>query len=61
MSYLAAVRSLKILFRPHLWGKELYTQMGFIVQTIVGDRYIHRRGMSVVSLKAQLVQNRVRN
>ena len=40
------------LFRPHLWGGgELYTQMGFFVQTILADRYIHRSEMLVVSLK----------
>ena len=43
----------KYLFRPHLWGKELYTQMGFFfVQWILADRYIRRREMWVVSLKS---------
>ena len=26
-------------------GEELYTQMGFFVQSISADRYIHRREM----------------
>ena len=34
-----------LLFRPHLWGKELYTQMDFFLQSILADRYIHRREM----------------
>ena len=34
-------------------GEELYTQMGFfIVQSILADRYIHRREMWVVSLES---------
>ena len=37
---------------PHLWGEELYAQMVFFVQTILADRYIHRREMCVVSLKS---------
>ena len=41
-----------LLFRPHLWGEELYTQMVFFVQSILADRYIHRREMWVVSLKS---------
>ena len=36
---------LSLLFRRHLWREELYTQMGFFVQPILGDRYIHRREM----------------
>ena len=44
--------ALLLLFRPHLWGEELSTQMGFFVQTILADRYIHRRKMRVVSLKS---------
>ena len=24
---------------PHLWGKELYTQMGFFVRSNLADRY----------------------
>ena len=35
--------TIKLLFRPHLWGEELYTQMVFFVQSILADRYIHRR------------------
>ena len=43
----------RIFFVPtHLWGEELYTQMGFFVQLIFADRYIHRREMWVVSLKS---------
>ena len=38
------------MFRTHLW-EELYTQMGFFVQSILAARYIHRREMWVVSLK----------
>ena len=41
-----------LLFRPPLWGEELYTQMGFFVQSILADRCIHRREMWVVSLKS---------
>ena len=33
-------------------GEELYTQMGFFVQTILADRYNHRREVWVVSLKS---------
>ena len=40
----------KLLFRPLLRGEELYTQMGFFVQTILADRYIHRRELRLVSL-----------
>ena len=40
-----------LLFRPHLWGEKLYTQMCFFVQTILADRYIHRREVRVASLK----------
>ena len=32
-------------------GEELYNQMGFFVQTILADRYIHRRKMRLVSLE----------
>ena len=32
-----------LLFRPTLVGEELYTQMGFFVQSILADRYNHRR------------------
>ena len=54
------IKQQKLLFRPHLWGggwgggggaEELYTQLGFF-QTILTDRYIHRREMWVVSLKS---------
>ena len=40
------------LFRPLLRGEELYTQMGFFVQTILADRYIHRRESRLVSLES---------
>ena len=50
-SFLLFIFKLCLLFRPHLWEEELYTQMGFFVQTILADRYIHRREMWVVSLK----------
>ena len=44
------------MFRHHLWGEELYTEIGFFVQTILDDRYIHRREMSeVVSLKSSSI------
>ena len=35
-----------------LEGEELYTQMGFFVQTILADRYIHRRELRLVSLES---------
>ena len=38
-----ASKSYCLLFRPLLRGEELFTQMVFFVQTILGDRYIHRR------------------
>ena len=38
------------------WG-ELYTQLGFFVQTILADRYIRRRNVSGIIKK--LVQRRV--
>ena len=41
---------LLLLFRPHLLGEELYTQMGFFVQKVLADRY--RREMRVASLKS---------
>ena len=34
-----------IIVPTHLWGEELYTQMGFFVQSILADRYINRREM----------------
>ena len=41
------------MFRPLLRGEELYTQMGFFfVQTILADRYIHRRELRLVSLES---------
>ena len=49
---LAFTRIIIFLFRPHLWGEELYTQLGFFVQTILADRYTHCREMWVVSLKS---------
>ena len=43
---------LSFLFRPLLRGGELYTQMGFFVQTILADRYIPRRELRLVSLES---------
>ena len=42
----------RLLFRPTLMGEELYTRMGFFVQTILADRYNHRIELRVVSLKS---------
>ena len=33
-------------------GEELYSQMDFFVQTILSDRYIHRRQLRLVSLES---------
>ena len=33
-------------------GEELYTQMGFFVQSVLADRYIHRRKLRPVSLES---------
>ena len=33
-------------------GEELYTQMGFFVQTNFADRYIHRREMKQASIES---------
>ena len=41
-----------IIVPTHMWGEELYTQMGFFVQTISADRYIHRRELKLVSLES---------
>ena len=43
-----------LLFRPLLrgGGEELYTQMGFFVQSILADRYSHRRELRLVSLES---------
>ena len=41
-----------LLLRSHLWGEEVYTQMGFFVQAIFADRYLHRREILVASLKS---------
>ena len=35
-----------------LEGGGLYTQMGFFVQTILADRYIHHRELRLVSLES---------
>ena len=40
------------LFRLLLRGEELYTQMEFFVQSIVADRYIHRRELRLLSLES---------
>ena len=54
LKYCFKKRILKSLYllRPTLVGEELYTQMGFFVQTILADRYNHRRELRVVSLKS---------
>ena len=41
-----------LLFRPTLVGEELYTHIGFFVQTILADRYNRRRELRVVSLES---------
>ena len=43
---------LLLLFRSLLRGEELYTQMVFFVQTILADRYIHRRELRLVSIES---------
>ena len=40
------------LFRPLLRGEELYNQLGFFVQSILADRYIHRRELRLLSLES---------
>ena len=42
----------RLLFRALLRGEELYTQIGFFVQTILGDRYINHRELRLVSLES---------
>ena len=39
------VKICNVIFLPSLVGEELYTQMGLFVQTILADRYNHRREM----------------
>ena len=39
-----------LVFRPLLRGKELYTQTVFF-QSILADRYIHRRELRLVSFE----------
>ena len=34
---------ISVIVPTHMRGEELYTQMGFLVRTILADRYIHRR------------------
>ena len=42
---------------PTLVGREeLYTQLGFFVQSILADRYVHRRELWVVSLESTYIQ-----
>ena len=41
----------KLSFRPHLWQGTIYSNSFFFGQTILADRYIHRRVMWVVSIK----------
>ena len=51
----------KSLFTIFLWGEELYTQMGFFVQSNLTVRSIHRREMWVVSLKnCSSVENKIK-
>ena len=40
------------MFRRTLVGEELYNQMGFFVQTILTDRYNHRRFVSGIIRKS---------
>ena len=49
------------IFWPLLRGEELYTQMGFFVQSILAARYIHRRELRLVSLESLSVQRRIWN
>ena len=45
--------NLSLMVPTHMWGEELYTQMGFFfVPTILADRYIHRRELRLVSLES---------
>ena len=37
---------------PSWGGEELYTRMGFFVQSILADRYIHPRELRLVSLES---------
>ena len=49
----AANTKVNIVVPTPLEGREeLYTQMGFFVQTILTDRNIHRRGLRLVSLES---------
>ena len=41
-----------LLFRSHLWGGNYILKWIFFVQTILADRYMHRREMWVVSWKS---------
>ena len=41
-----------LLFRPHLWGRNYILKWVLFVETILADRYIHRREIRVVSLKS---------
>ena len=46
---------IKLIFVPtplEGGGEELCTQMGFFVQSILADRYIHRRELRLVSLES---------
>ena len=42
----------KLIVSTNMWGEELYTEMGFFVQTILTDRYIHRTELRLVSLES---------
>ena len=42
-----------VIVPTHRWWEELYTEMGFFLfQTILTDRYIHRRELRLVSLES---------
>ena len=46
------MRRTLIVPTPLEGGEELYTQMGFFAQTILVDRYIHRKELRLVSLES---------
>ena len=52
LRFVKTFRPLLIVPTPLVGGEELYTQMGFFVQSILADRYIHRRELRLVSLES---------
>ena len=52
VTIIGCLKDQEFLFRPLLRGEELYTQMVFFVQSILADRYIHRRELRLVSLES---------